>query len=887
MPPNTFYLYRDTLELIELFHNNNSFKTRFLELLDRPRVRYKGRPLKMYVRVIANIDQQYSAYTKTTPDKENFVELLEKFYLNQRGFSKLARDVVENTHILPEQEHSEIAGIEKLPDGEQKSKAFENFLSKKEKEEKETESKTSTNTQTAPSVPNTPQITLISSIPQQNTTFTPTTSPPPSQRRSRIIPKIPVQVERVIQKYTTPMRLTSGLLSIAGGTVGFLTTHSPIGTLIGAGLGAIGPTALQNGGFQALGKAGNGALNMGGNLLEKALSTNPYGRAAVIAWKTRKIVIAVVVAVIAFLLILIPGGLLDSSALLPPYQQLATVPAEAGELVKITKTGPSHVEVTDNINYEISVTYLGTGQADLTVSDQIPDKTDFVSAPAGTDTPEGALSGSTITWTLPKLQANKLVKIALTVKPKENNIYVINNGAGASVIKTYGNTPTAGGAGGSCPTQAEINANKQSPQTCKYFGLGVDIFDTTLSQITIDSYVNQYGSIFVNGSLGDLNEFRRRVHLIISKSQSVGLNPIIFLGYWRTESAFGTIRNAATFGCAPGQGVKSFDIELNCAVGLNPSGTDRGGSLTSRCASPNNPTRQQDCNSLKFSRDSRPDLYANIPVVFPISTFDDFAETFGSRAPTLDGPGTTNRNCTSTYNLLVEVINSVNACKVTSPTTTTNSSTQSNGYSIVLDPGHGNPDLTPEDKTPEGALNLIIANKLKTKLESEGYQVSLTHNSNIPISSKYDELTERVNRINSSNADILVSIHFDNGSYPYSGPRAYYNTKRPFSSQSSKLAQSIGQSLSITTGLTTAGQVTGIDEDPEVAGCSGPLYILGPKGTRTCPDNPESEIRAESKMPGSLVEMFIQQPYSAIGSNTPLVDKIVSGYNQGIVNYFK
>jgi hypothetical protein len=195
------------------------------------------------------------------------------------------------------------------------------------------------------------------------------------------------------------------------------------------------------------------------------------------------------------------------------------------------------------------------------------------------------------------------------------------------------------GSGGICPSQAEIDANK-NPSTCHYFGLGVDLFDTNISQSALDAYINRYASTFTGSGLGDINEFRSRVNLIVSKSKSVGLNPAIFLGYWKTESLFGTIRNAATFGCAPGGSVKSFEQELNCAVGLNPSGNGPGGAVAAKCASATNP--KPGCGSTQ------------------IKTFDEFAENYGPKASDIN-------NCTHTYNILVEVAKELNACKVSAP----------------------------------------------------------------------------------------------------------------------------------------------------------------------------------------------------------------------------
>ncbi len=209
---------------------------------------------------------------------------------------------------------------------------------------------------------------------------------------------------------------------------------------------------------------------------------------------------------------------------------------------------------------------------------------------------------------------------------------------------------------------------------------------------------------------------------------------------------------------------------------------------------------------------------------------------------------------------------------------------------VVLDPGHAVPDYI-EHKDAEATLNLIIADRLKATLEALGFTVFLTQDkqSFIPGNSrenpnKYLELLERVRKINSTNANILVSIHFDSGDYSFAGPRAYYNRNRSFSQQNLKLAEAIGSELSDKTGLFSGSN---IGLDTTIAGCSGPLYILGSKGAETCPGKPESTIQEESAMPGVLVEMFKRKDYAQIAKDEKLVNDIVNGYAAGIVKYFQ
>ncbi len=189
-----------------------------------------------------------------------------------------------------------------------------------------------------------------------------------------------------------------------------------------------------------------------------------------------------------------------------------------------------------------------------------------------------------------------------------------------------------GGGGGSCPSQAVIDANKDAA-TCRYLSPGISLTDTNISDTAVQSYIDKYTPTFVASRVGDAVEFKRRVAYIISQSKKAGLNPAIFLGYWKSESLFSTDpETTADLGCAPGQGRKAFEIEVDCAVGLTPE----GGALASRCASPVI-TNKAGCTK-------------------PMTTFDQFVESYGSAAVDPN-------NCSHTYNILLEVANELNVCK--------------------------------------------------------------------------------------------------------------------------------------------------------------------------------------------------------------------------------
>jgi|GEM_PF-693625 len=78
---------------------------------------------------------------------------------------------------------------------------------------------------------------------------------------------------------------------------------------------------------------------------------------------------------------------------------------------------------------------------------------------------------------------------------------------------------------------------------------------------------------------------------------------------------------------------------------------------------------------------------------------------------------------------------------------------------IVIDPGHGGYDVGTYgeingDVFYEDDLNLIVANKLKTKLQNEGYTVLMTRTTDTYVS-----LSSRYNFANNNNADVFISVH--------------------------------------------------------------------------------------------------------------------------------
>ncbi len=100
--------------------------------------------------------------------------------------------------------------------------------------------------------------------------------------------------------------------------------------------------------------------------------------------------------------------------------------------------------------------------------------------------------------------------------------------------------------------------------------------------------------------------------------------------------------------------------------------------------------------------------------------------------------------------------------------------TETNGYTIVLDAGHGGKDQgTCNGNVLEKEINLKVALEMRRILEEQGYTVIMTRDSDVFI-----ELEDRSYIANTSNIDLFVSIHcnYCKESSEVSGLECYYFT---------------------------------------------------------------------------------------------------------------
>jgi len=92
---------------------------------------------------------------------------------------------------------------------------------------------------------------------------------------------------------------------------------------------------------------------------------------------------------------------------------------------------------------------------------------------------------------------------------------------------------------------------------------------------------------------------------------------------------------------------------------------------------------------------------------------------------------------------------------------------QSAKGTIVIDAGHGS---AVNSRGNEGSTELAIANKLKAKLESQGYNVVMTRTSNgqaiggVSSGEEYQDLIARAKIANQAGANMVISLHSDDRS---------------------------------------------------------------------------------------------------------------------------
>lgn len=219
---------------------------------------------------------------------------------------------------------------------------------------------------------------------------------------------------------------------------------------------------------------------------------------------------------------------------------------------------------------------------------------------------------------------------------------VLFAGEGEETDATFGRT------GPACPN----TTTNRGPASCRYLNPAIDLYDTSIPQRAIEDYISRYSPTFVNAGIGSVGEFRNRVTYIVNNSKIAGLNPAIFLGYWKSESGFSTV-GTRHMGCVG----DDFYEQVDCALAIKAFSDPRKNPVAN-CAKQDNPERQIACDALKEIR-AKEKLDEKHPINYPIDSFDEFAEGYGPYEHRTDGEP---RNCTHTYNVLIDIATELGKC---------------------------------------------------------------------------------------------------------------------------------------------------------------------------------------------------------------------------------
>ena len=141
-------------------------------------------------------------------------------------------------------------------------------------------------------------------------------------------------------------------------------------------------------------------------------------------------------------------------------------------------------------------------------------------------------------------------------------------------------------------------------------------------------------------------------------------------------------------------------------------------------------------------------------------------------------------------------------------------------YTVVVDAGHGEPDggAVGINGTIEKDINLQIALKLREVLENRGVRVIMTRTDDNSIcdnsartlhEKKVSDMHNRLEIINTSGADLFLSIHMNSFSDPKSsGLHVFYSRNHPEAEETATLIQ---ESIAELTGAKTHAVKTASD----------------------------------------------------------------------------
>lgn len=248
--------------------------------------------------------------------------------------------------------------------------------------------------------------------------FNPQTSQPPGYPRSILNPQKIRQIETGTRRVLTESAPEVSFRAKMAIKRGVIPTIRREGGDFFRGLSS--HTPILN-----LGRSGSGVTRMGrlGAVASRAASAGRLAAAGAAAEGLPLFLVILGIVVFLFLAFFLIGpfnGLRNTALCGLPGQTCGKGPGSgfmAKNLLTVTKNGPSKVAQGQIIDYNLVVDYTGLGTAEATLTDKIPENTEFVSAENGQFNDRT----KTVLWTIQNISANRPKVVFLTVKPIRDN----------------------------------------------------------------------------------------------------------------------------------------------------------------------------------------------------------------------------------------------------------------------------------------------------------------------------------------------------------------------------------------------------------------------------------------------------------------------------------
>lgn len=244
------------------------------------------------------------------------------------------------------------------------------------------------------------------------------------------------------------------------------------------------------------------------------------------------------------------------------------------------------------------------------------------------------------------------------------------------------------------------------------------------------------------------------------------------------------------------------------------------------------------------------------------------------------------------------------------------------GKIVCLDVGHGGSDRGFTREETEGApameeaeYNLIFARAVRARLETLGFTVVMTRDSDVDVNAAgedvngdgethanmrskgfeaaerakdLDELQARIDICNEAGADLLVSMHMNgfNEDLTVSGYETWFSSSRPFRTLNRLFAtlayDALGEEMA-EAGYNARGRGVQDDQDADVifSGDAFDSYVI------TGPAQPGKIV--PSAMPGAIIEVLFlsNEQDAAFLASTAGRDAVVTAYVRAISGYFE